>query len=336
MVSGASVDFLQQILPPSGPLVMAATRFAPSPNGQLHLGHAWSALCAHDFAAKHGGAFQLRIEDIDGTRSRPEYVDGIITDMQWLGLDWNGPVRFQSANVERYKDALDQLHALGLIYRCRCTRSDIAAAVRQHPVPHGPDGPVYPGTCRGQVVGDDEEYSWRLDMEKAVAFVRSPLPFKGGGRGWVRTEGEPEASTTQPSLSLERGGLLYWTDLAVGPQHADPALFGDVIIWRKDAPASYHLAATVDDAADGISHVVRGQDLFAYTAIHRLLQQLLGLPEPVYWHHPLLLDESGEKLAKSKASTALSLLREAGQDGPTLIEALRRGEVPLGISLSNA
>lgn len=294
MVSLPIVDFGKQDAP--------VTRFAPSPNGQLHLGHALSALCAHDFARAHGGMFHLRIEDIDGTRSRPEHVEAILADMAWLGLTWDGPVQFQSANVGRYAAALARLKHMGLLYRCVCSRGDIAAALKTASVPHGPDGPHYPGTCRGCDIGDNEPHSWRLDTAQAV----------------------------------EMAGPLSWTDLEAGEQYADPMLFGDVVLWRKDTPASYHLAATVDDAADGISHVVRGKDLFAYTAIHRLLQQLLGLPEPVYWHHPLLLDESGEKLAKSKSSPALAVLRAAGEDGRALIDNLRHSVLPLGISRSDA
>ena len=278
------------------------TRFAPSPNGALHLGHAFSALCAHDFAKACGGEFLLRIEDIDGTRSRQEHIDAILADMEWLGLAPDGAVQYQSANLDRYAAAFEKLKALGLLYRCSCTRGDIAAALKLAPVPHGPDGPHYPGTCRDRNIGDDVPHSWRMDMAKATALV----------------------------------GPLHWTDLAAGGQYADPMLFGDVVLWRKDAPASYHLAATVDDATDGISYVVRGRDLFAYTAIHRLLQELLGLPEPVYWHHPLLLDDSGEKLAKSKSSPALAARRLAGQDGRALIDNLRKGVLPLGISLSDA
>jgi glutamyl-Q tRNA(Asp) synthetase len=293
VVKIASVDFESQSV--------QATRFAPSPNGLLHVGHAFSAMCAHDFAREHGGRFLLRIEDIDGMRSRAEHVEAIQHDLQWLGLGWGGPVLFQSQRLERYAAALAALQAMDLVYRCWCTRSDIAAALKDRPVLHGPDGPIYPGTCRGDK-RDGNDYCWRLDMAKAV----------------------------------ERVGPLVWGDLAAGPQQADPMQFGDVILWRKDAPASYHLAVTLDDAADGISHVVRGQDLFAYTAIHRVLQALLDLPVPQYWHHPLLLDEKGEKLAKSRLSEPLARLRAAGADGPALVEALRQGKPPLGISLSPA
>lgn len=293
MVSLPSVDFGEQAAP--------CTRFAPSPNGRLHLGHAFSAMCAHDFARAHNGAFHLRIEDIDGTRSRAEYVEGILIDLKWLGLKWDGLVQYQSAHVARYFGVLERLKTMGLVYRCICSRSDISAVLKTAAVPHGPDGPHYPGTCRGRDVEDNLVHSWRLDMAKAVELV----------------------------------GPLRWTDLAAGARHADPMIFGDVVLWRKDAPASYHLAATIDDAADGITHVVRGRDLFAYTAIQRLLQQLLGLPEPAYWHHPLLLDAAGEKLAKSKSSPALSVLRGAGGNGPELLENLRKSVLPLGISLSS-
>ena len=279
-----------------------ATRFAPSPNGALHLGHAFSAMCAHDFARAHGGSFHLRIEDIDGTRSRAEHVGGILSDLKWLGLSWDGLVQYQSARIVRYYDALERLKLMELVYRCVCTRGEIAAALKTKTVPHGPDGPHYPGMCRGREVSHEVPHSWRLDMAKAVELV----------------------------------GPLRWTDLAAGEQLADPMLFGDVVLWRKDAPASYHLAATVDDAADGITHVVRGQDLFAYTAVHRLLQTLLDLPVPTYWHHALLLGTGGEKLAKSKSSPALAELRYAGKDGSALIDSLRQGKLPLGIRASDA
>jgi glutamyl-Q tRNA(Asp) synthetase len=292
-------SYLGELVEPKGKVV---TRFAPSPNGQLHLGHAFSALCAHEFARAFGGQLRLRIEDIDGTRSRPEHVQTIIADMLWLGLVHDGDAQFQSQHTARYVAALDRLNSTGLLYRCGCTRGDIAESLQQKPVPHGPDGPHYPGTCRKRTFAGDGPYSWRLDMQKAMKLA----------------------------------GPLMWTDLAAGQQFADPLAFGDVVLWRKDAPASYHLAATVDDAADGITHVVRGKDLFAYTAIHRLLQALLDLPVPAYWHHPLLLDSAGEKLAKSKSSPALSARRLAGESGTALIYNLRHGTLPLGISLTDA
>ena len=292
MVNVVGVDF--------APQSVAATRFAPSPNGRLHIGHAYAALCAHDFARAFGGKFQLRIEDIDGTRSRPEHVAAIVADMDWLGLQHDGEVVFQSQRVDHYATALEKLRNMGLVYRCWCTRSKISEALKLKAVRHGPDGPVYPGTCRG--VERDGPHCWRLDMAAA----------------------------------MDRVGPLTWTDLHAGEQTADPALFGDVVLWRKDAPASYHLAATLDDATDGISHVVRGKDLFAYTIIHRVLQELLDLPQPVYWHHPLLLDAQGDKLAKSRLSQPLAEYRAMGIDGAELIEQLRLGELPLGISGGDA
>lgn len=312
------------------PQQVDATRFAPSPNGRLHLGHAFSAMCAHDFARANGGRFLLRIEDIDGTRSRPEHIEAILEDMDWLGLVPDGPIVFQSRRIDSYRNALERLHAMGLVYRCWCTRSEIAEALRQRPVRHGPDGPVYPGTCKRRSDGEGD-FCWRLDMERALSI---PLPPADG----VREDAELAKTSDRPSArssSKREGGLPGWTDLAAGVRHADPMQFGDVILWRKDAPASYHLAATLDDAADGISHVVRGMDLFAYTAIHRLLQILLDLPEPFYWHHPLLLDEKGEKLAKSRFSQPLSLLRDKGISGIECIDRLRHGQLPLGITRSS-
>lgn len=319
------------------PQQVAATRFAPSPNGRLHIGHAWAALCAHDFARAFGGRFLLRIEDIDGTRSRPEHIAAIIEDMDWLGLTHDGAVVFQSQRIESYRAALDRLKAMGLVYRCWCSRSQIAEALKQRPVRHGPDGPVYPGTCRGRDEGEGDPV-WRLDMARAMQF---PLPLAGEGRGGGERSEPCDAPSPSlspsPSPSRRRGGRdLSWTDLAAGPQIADPMAFGDVVLWRKDAPASYHLAATIDDAADGISHVVRGQDLFAYSAVHRLLQALLGLPEPLYWHHPLLLDAKGDKLAKSRLSQPLADLRAQGLSGRKLIEQLRQGKLPLGIGVSKS
>jgi glutamyl-Q tRNA(Asp) synthetase len=277
------------------------TRFAPSPNGLMHIGHAYAAICAHDFAKGNNGRFLLRIEDIDGTRSRPEHIEAILTDLKWLGLEPDGEVIFQSTRVDSYQTALTKLQDMGLLYRCRCSRSDIAAVLKTQTVRHGPDGPHYPGTCKGRDIGDGE-FCWRLDMQAAI----------------------------------ERSGLLKWTDITAGEQIADPGQFGDIVLWRKDTPASYHLAATLDDGADGISHVVRGQDLFAYTAVHRLLQELLDLPVPQYWHHGLLIDESGQKLAKSRASASLATRRIAGEDGSALAASLRTGKLPLGISLVKA
>jgi glutamyl-Q tRNA(Asp) synthetase len=276
------------------------TRFAPSPNGALHLGHAYAAAQAHDLARELGGAFLLRIEDIDGVRSRPELVEAILADLRWLGLEWDGEVLFQSSRLAAYDVALAELKARGLIYPCFCTRSQIAAAGPQP----GPEGLVYPGTCRALSDGERadrmarEPHAWRLDVGKALA----------------------------------QTGALVWHDMAAGEQAVKPALFGDVVLARKDAPASYHLAVTLDDAHQRISHVVRGRDLFLATHIHRLLQALLGLPVPLYRHHRLLAGADGRKLAKSEGAAALAVLREQGADGPCLLENLRKGLLPSGIS----
>ena len=264
------------------------TRFAPSPTGRLHMGHAASAIRAHDFARERGGRFLLRIEDIDGTRSRPEHVATIMDDLRWLGLGWDGEMVFQSARLDRYEAALDRLRAMGLLYRCYCTRAEIAEAMG---APHGA-APVYPGTCRG-APERDAPYCWRIDMAAAVA----------------------------------RAGPLAWTDHGAAVV-AVPQAQGDVVLARKDAPASYHLAVTVDDAAQGVTDVVRGVDLFAATHVHRLLQALLDLPVPRYHHHPLLTGPDGERLAKRHGSPTLAAMRAAGADGRALADALRKGRVP--------
>ena len=278
---------------------MVVTRFAPSPNGPLHLGHAFSAIVAHDLARARGGRFVLRIEDIDGARSRPELADEFRRDLEWLGLAWD-EVAPQSARLASYAAAAERLRATGLLYPCRCTRAEIAAAAQSV----GPDGPVYPGTCRGSAAAPGEPVAWRLDVAEA----------------------------------LRRTGPLSWTDELAGEQRARPELAGDVVLVRKEAdtPASYHLAATLDDAADGITLVTRGMDLFAASHVHRLLQALLGLPVAVWHHHPLLLDADGTKLAKRRGSPSLADRRLAGEDGGALAQALRKGRLPAGIALSAA
>jgi glutamyl-Q tRNA(Asp) synthetase len=271
---------------------MITTRFAPSPTGRLHLGHAWSALLAHDFARERGGAFLLRIEDIDPGRSRPEHVEAIVEDLAWLGLAWDGDMLFQSRRLSLYADALDRLKAAGLVYPCFCTRAAIAAEIAASAsAPHpgsesgagGPDGPLYPGTCRALPDSErerrmrSEPHAWRLDSAKASAAA----------------------------------GPLYWNDGDTEVQ-AEPEAHGDVVLARKDAPTSYHLAVTVDDAAQGVTDVVRGRDLFHSTSVHRLLQALLGLPQPRYHHHRLILDDDGRKLSKSTSATGLRELRGRG------------------------
>lgn len=258
------------------------------------MGHAFSAIAAHDFARARAGAFLLRIEDIDGTRSRAEHVATILADLRWLGLEWDGAVLFQSARLPAYQAALDALRDRSLIYPCFCTRADIAASAS---APHGPEGLVYPGTCRGLVAPDlGVPHCWRLDMGAALATVAPSLPF---------------------------------TDSRFGTIAADPAAHGDVVLARKDAPASYHLAVAIDDAAQGVTDVVRGEDLLAATHVHRLLQALLNLPVPRYHHHKLLTGPDGERLAKRHGAPTLAALREGGADGRALANALRRGEVPV-------
>ena len=275
--------------------VVTITRFAPSPNGHLHLGHAYAAVVAHDVAQAVGGRCLLRIEDIDGVRSRADLADEFRADLAWLGLALD-EVPAQSTRLASYAAAADRLRAMGLLYPCSCTRAEIVAVARIT----GPDGPVYPGTCRNLPVERAGPVAWRLDMARAVALV----------------------------------GPLEWSDSCAGPQRATPAIFGDVVLVRKDAPASYHLAATLDDAADGVTCVTRGMDLFAASHLHRLLQALLGLPVPVWHHHPLLLDADGGKLAKRRGSPGLAERRTAGEDGRALANALRVGRFPAGITLS--
>lgn len=284
------------------------SRFAPSPTGRLHLGHAYSALLAHDFARSCGGRFLLRIEDIDPGRARPEFVDGIVEDLAWLGLAWDGEMLVQSRRLPLYAAALDDLRARELVYPCFCTRSAIAAEIAASAAaPHGAEGPLYPGTCRGLSEVERERrmarepHAWRLDVARATG-LSGPL---------VWCEGEKEIA-------------------------AEPSLFGDVVVARKDAPASYHLAVTIDDAAQQISDVVRGADLFAATHVHRLLQALLGLPTPRYHHHALLTDAEGNRLAKRRGAPSLAALRAAGADPYQLVEALRAGRMPEGFLVGSA
>jgi glutamyl-Q tRNA(Asp) synthetase len=316
------------------------TRFAPSPTGRLHLGHAFSALQAHDFARSHGGRFLLRIEDIDGTRSRPEHVAAILADLEWLGLEWDGEVTFQSQRLGLYEDALETLKARSLVYPCFCTRAEIAREIEAAgAAPHGPDGPVYPGTCRH--LSEDERaarmgepHAWRLDMRRALATVTPDL-FRGPPTILAMVSPEARNSSLIQSWMPEQvrhDGRLTWHDELAGPQIADPSAFGDVVLARKDAPSSYHLAVTVDDAAQGVTHIVRGVDLFSATHIHRLLQALLGLPTPIYRHHSLLTDAAGNRLAKRHNAPTLEALRFAGVDGSALADDLRAGRLPSGFS----
>ena len=272
------------------------SRFAPSPNGPLHLGHAYAAIVAHDLARAAGGSFLLRIEDIDGARSRADLVTEFFADLQWLGLRWDGEPVFQSARLASYAAAGEQLMDMGLLYPCTCTRKQVADAARDS----GPDGPLYPGTCRGKSAEPGADVVWRLDMARAV----------------------------------DQAGPLTWTDALAGEQLCHPEMFGDVVLLRRDAPASYHLAATLDDATDGVTLVTRGADLFNASHIHRLLQALLGLPEPLWHHHGLLVEADGSKLAKRRGSASLADPRRAGEGGLALAAALRAHTFPAGISLA--
>jgi glutamyl-Q tRNA(Asp) synthetase len=310
---------------------MIVSRFAPTPTGRLHLGHAYSAVRAHDLARAQGGQFLLRIEDIDGTRSREAFVAGIEEDLRWLGLSWDGPVWRQSERMAAYGDALARLKAMGLVYPCFCTRAEIAASAS---APHGVEGPVYPGTCR--ILSDveraarmQEPHCWRLDMERAVAAATPSLRLRGEGATYqaIRSS-RSESPSPNP---LPRGGEgLWWHDASAGWIEADPLVLGDVVLARKETPTSYHLAVTIDDAAQGVTDVVRGVDLFEATYVHRLLQALLGLPTPLYHHHPLLTGPDGKRLAKRNGAQPLAELRAGGTDPAALLAALRAGQVPIG------
>lgn len=267
------------------------TRFAPSPNGHLHLGHALSAIVAHDIAKARGGRFLLRIEDIDGPRSRPELAAEFRRDLEWLGLEWE-EVPAQSTRLASYAAAAETLRQRGLLYPCTCTRSEIEAAGARP----GLEGLIYPGTCKHGAPDPARPAAWRLDAKKALAET----------------------------------GPLVWEDTLAGPQKVDLSGLGDVVLVRKDLPASYHLAVTLDDAADGVTLVTRGADLFAASHVHRNLQALLGLPVPRWHHHPLLLGEDGEKLAKRCGSPALAERRIAGEDGRMLAQQLRVQLLALG------
>jgi len=271
------------------------TRFAPSPTGYLHLGHVFSALIARRCARDAGGRFLLRIEDIDPGRCRPEFSAAIEKDLAWLGIDWDGPVRVQSQHLPQYRAVVDALAARGLLYPCFCTRSEIAAEVAQSAsAPHTPDGgPLYPGTCRGLSADErtaritrGDRYALRLDMARALAAVAGPLTFAEAGKGNVV---------------------------------CNPAQFGDAVLARKDAPASYHLCVAHDDAVQGVTLVTRGIDLQPATDLQRLLQELMGWPAPVYAHHRLLTDRSGRRLAKRDNAATIRALRASGKTAAAIV-----------------
>ena len=275
---------------------MAVTRFAPSPTGYLHLGHAFSALFCRD-AAGTDGRFLLRIDDIDQERCRPEFEAAIYEDLGWLGLDWERPVERQSDFLVEYDGVVARLRDRGVLYPCFCSRRDIRAEIaRMASAPHGPDGPLYPGTCRGLSEAE------RRDRISA---------------------GAPYALRLDVMAAERLTGALEWHDLGAGRQRARPALMGDVVLARKEAMASYHLSVVVDDHRQGVTLVTRGLDLLPSTHVQRLLQSLLGYPTPAYHHHALLTDESGIRLAKRADSLAIRALRAGGM-GPEAVRTLAR------------
>jgi glutamyl-Q tRNA(Asp) synthetase len=278
---------------------MIVTRFAPSPSGRLHLGHAYSAAVGHARARESGGKFRVRIEDLDQTRCRPEFVEGIFEDLRWLGVEWDEPVFVQSERTASYQAALNELRSRGLVFACFCTRADIAQSLT---APHGDAAASYPGTCRA--LPDDPErrattpHCWRLNSTKALELIGLPR--------WSEADGRIFTATARD--------------------------IGDAILARKDAPASYHLSCVVDDAESGVSMVIRGADLRPSTPVQRLLQALLGLPEPIYLHHPLVTHEDGRRLAKRDLAPTLIAMRESGVDGPALAADLLAGKLPLGFA----
>jgi len=278
---------------------MIVTRFAPSPSGRLHLGHAYSAAVGHARARESGGKFRVRIEDLDQTRCRPEFVEGIFEDLRWLGVEWDEPVFVQSERTASYQAALNELRSRGLVFACFCTRADIAQSLT---APHGDAAASYPGTCRA--LPDDPErrattpHCWRLNSTKALELIGLPR--------WSEADGRIFTATARD--------------------------IGDAILARKDAPASYHLSCVVDDAESGVSMVIRGADLRPSTPVQRLLQALLGLPEPIYLHHPLVTHEDGRRLAKRDLAPTLIAMRESGVDGQALAADLLAGKLPLGFA----
>jgi glutamyl-Q tRNA(Asp) synthetase len=272
------------------------TRFAPSPTGLLHLGHALAAEVAHDLARSTGGGFLLRFEDIDHTRVRPDYYAAIEADLRWLGFDWEGEPLRQSARGEAYGAALDALLRQGVAYPCFCTRREIEDEVaRMTGAPHGPEGALYPGTCR------------------ALPAAERAARLRGGAQAAWRLDAARVG---------ELAGTLSFEDLRHGVHRVDPGLLGDVVLARRDIGTSYHLAVVVDDAFQGVTHVTRGEDLLPATHVHRLLQTMLGLPEPRYLHHELVTDSRGVRLAKRHDALSLRTLREGGATPTELFSRL--------------
>ncbi len=279
--------------------MIVRTRFAPSPTGRLHLGHVLAARVAFSIARDAGGVFLLRHEDIDGPRVREEFYQGIEEDLEWLGLRWDGDALRQSSRIAAYEAALESLRERGLVYPCFCTRREIQHEwARMGAAPQGPEAPVYPGTCQKLSssiqevkLGSGMPFAWRLDSRKA----------------------------------RELAGPLTFQDLRFGEISVDPDLLGDVVLARKDIGTAYHLAVVVDDAFQEISHVSRGEDLLSSTHVHRLLQALLGLPAPLYQHHPLMLDEEGNRLAKRSNSLAIATLRDQGRSPAEVLAMIDAG-----------
>lgn len=279
------------------------TRFAPSPTGFMHLGHAYSALFAYEAARRCGGRFLLRMEDIDTSRCRAEFEQATIDDLSWLGITWDGSIRRQSEHMESYDRALQTLRDLGVVYPCFCTRKQIRVEIEEAGrAPHGPSGePIYPGICRRLSqherdirIAKGEPYAWRLDAYRAVAFT----------------------------------GPLHWYDCRGGWIQADLSLHGDVVIGRKDVTVSYHLAVTLDDHGQGVSLVTRGEDLFHATHVHRVLQALLGLSTPQYYHHNLVADGEGKRLAKRNRAVTLRHLRDTGRSPEHIFQVLGLAQEP--------
>lgn len=284
------------------------TRFAPSPSGYLHLGHAFAALTAYH-ARGAGGSFLLRIEDIDASRSREQFVDAIYEDLRWLGIDWEKPVRRQSQHMDDYRAALRRLK--GLTYPCFCTRAQIKEEIaRAGHAPQGPDGAIYPGICknlsdqqRAHRIASDNPNAERLNMTAAIAHANR------------------DANRHANAIASR----LTWEEVGQGIVHAQPLRFGDAVLARKDMPTSYHLAVTVDDHLQGVTLVTRGIDLAPSTDLHRLLQALLGYPPPTYHHHPLLTDTNGKRLAKRDHAMSVRALRESGHDARAVVEMAMAG-----------
>jgi glutamyl-Q tRNA(Asp) synthetase len=291
------VEHTQAPADSAGRDVCHVERFAPSPTGPLHLGHAYSACVGWRAARRAGGRFLLRIEDLDQGRVRPEWTEAIMRDLAWLGLGWDGPVLHQSERLHAYRVALDDLATRRLTYVCTCTRRDIAeaASAPQEGAPvHGPDGPVYPGICRGRFRPSDGPHAVRLDMEAAIEALGGPAAVDA--LAFTELDRGPAGETG--TIRLSAASLL--------------AECGDIVLSRRDGAPAYHLSVVVDDAHQGVTHVSRGRDLFPATPVHRLLQALLGLPTPLYRHHRLVRDEAGKRLAKRDDARAIAAYRAAG------------------------